>query len=74
MNAKLRILLAIVVGCVICVAVLAVAQMWFSPFPAEVFWKILMTLGIIGGVAGLLIAIQQDISDDKKLKDDKFID
>lgn len=68
---------ALVRGIVILVvagAALVLLQMWFNIFAAEIFWKLLVTLVVIGSVVSFIIAVKQDLSDEKKLKDDKFLD
>lgn len=59
---------------VVAAAILVLLQMWVHPFHAIVFWKLLGTIAILGGLAAFLIAIKQDIADEKKLRDDKYID
>jgi len=66
------------VKCIVAVAVLSVglilAQMWFTLFPAEIFWKLLVTLVLLGALVSFLIAVKQDLSEEKKLRDDKYLD
>lgn len=68
----------ILVKCIVAVAVLSVglilAQMWFTLFAADIFWKLLVTLVLLGGLVSFLIAVKQDLSEDKKLRDDKYLD
>lgn len=59
---------------VIAAVMLILLQMWLHPFNTVVFWKLLGTLGLLGGLAAFLIAIKQDIADEKKLRDDKYLD
>lgn len=59
---------------VVAAAALVLLQMWLHPFNTVVFWKLLGTIGILGGLAAFLIAIKQDIDDEKKLRDEKFLD
>lgn len=63
--------------CIIVIVVMAVGlvllQMWFHPFNGVVFWKILATLALLGGLVSFFIAIKQDIVDEKKMRDDKYI-
>jgi hypothetical protein len=64
--------------CVIAIVILAVVlillQMWFKPFGIIVFWKILATLALLGGLVSFFIAVKQDITDEKKMRDDKYIE
>lgn len=55
-------------------ATLILLQMWVHPFHMLVFWKLLATIGILGGLAAFLIAIKQDLADEKKLRDEKYLD
>lgn len=59
---------------VIAAVTLILLQMWLQLFNVLVFWKLLGTLGLLGGLAAFLIAIKQDIADEKKLRDDKYLD
>lgn len=52
---------------------LVLIQLWFSVFSAAFFWKALASLAVIGGVASLVIAIRQDLQEEKKMKDDGFV-
>lgn len=55
-------------------AALVLAQIWLSLFETVVFVKLLVTLLIVGGVVTFIIAVKSDMSDEKKLKDDKYLD
>lgn len=59
---------------VVTAVVLILLQMWLQLFNILVFWKLLGTLALLGGLAAFLIAIKQDIADEKKLRDDKYLD
>jgi hypothetical protein len=59
---------------VIAAVVLILAQMWLHLFNMLVFWKLLATVGILGGLVCFLIAVKQDLSDEKNLRDNKFLD
>lgn len=58
---------------VVAAAVLALAQMWFHPFNSIFFWKMMATLVILGGLVSFFIAAKQDIAEEKKLRDDKYL-
>lgn len=62
-----------IVAIVVLGAALILAQLWFDVFPEAVFGKLLVTLLILGGVVSFIIAVKQDLSEEKKLKDDKYI-
>lgn len=55
-------------------AALVLAQIWLNLFETVVFVKLLVTLLIVGGVVTFIIAVKSDMSDEKKLKDDKYLD
>lgn len=67
-------LLRFLIALVLVAAALVLVQMWFTVFDTAVFIKLLVTLGVLGAVAAFVIAVKQDLSSEKKLKDDKFID
>lgn len=74
MTLNTNLLLKCIIGIILSGTVLVLLQMWFSLFDTVFFWKLLVTLVILGSVASFVIAIKQDLTEDKKLKDDKFID
>lgn len=74
MTLNTNLLLKCIIGIILSGTVLVLLQMWFSLFDMVFFWKLLVTLVILGSVASFVIAIKQDLTEDKKLKDDKFID
>lgn len=63
-----------IVMLVIVGAGLGLAQMWLSLFAADIFIKFMITLAVLGLVASFLIAVRQDMTDEKKMKDDKYLD
>lgn len=67
-------LLKSLIALVLLGAGLVLAQMWLDLFDTSVFIKLLATLGILCLVLGFVIAVRQDLSREKKLKDDKFVD
>lgn len=73
MNINTTMLLRSIIWLVIAGAVLVLVQMWFAVFAADVFWKIFATLIILGAVVSVVLAIKADMSEEKKLKDDKFV-
>lgn len=74
MKFDINVLVKCIVVLVVTGAALLLLQMWLHVFAVEIFWKLLVTLVIIGSVASFIIAVKQDLSDEKKLKDDKFLD
>lgn len=67
-------LLKIIMSIAVVAAIVAIIQIWAPFLDSVIFWKILMTLGIVGLVAGFLIVVQLDFSENKRLKDDNYID
>ena len=55
-------------------AVMTIMQIWGDVFSDELYWRITITMGLIGG--GIVIAslIAKEYIEDKQLKKDKFID
>lgn len=74
MTLNVNALVKCIVVLVLAGAALVLLQMWFHIFDATIFWKLLVTLVIIGSVASFIIAVKQDLTDEKKLKDDKYLD
>ena len=67
------ILVKIIVLVIIMTAMLCIAQVWGLGIDEATFIKSLITLGIIGGVLGLIIMTRADFSENKNLKDDDYI-
>ena len=67
-------LFKILVGIVVAVVVMIILQMWMHLFHPLVFWKLIATLVLLGCLAGFLIAVKSDMADEKKLRNDKFLD
>lgn len=59
---------------VVLLVILILAQMWLHPFGEIFFWKLMATLVLLGGLISFFIAVKQDITDEKKLRDDKYLD
>jgi hypothetical protein len=59
---------------VVGIVVLILAQMWLHLFDIIIVWKLLGTLVLLGVLAAFLIAVKQDLNDEKKLRDDKYLD
>lgn len=73
MNINTTMLLRSIIWLVVAGAALVLVQMWFGVFADAIFWKIFATLIILGGVVSVVLAIKADMSEEKKLKDDKFV-
>ena len=59
---------------VICWAALTVAEIWGDVISAKLYWKITITMALIGGGIILAALIKREYLDDKQLKKDKYID
>ena len=55
-------------------ALLLIAEMWFDVFTADVFFKVMATLGILGAVLVFLILVKRDFLESKRQKDEHFLD
>lgn len=73
MKLKHQKLLTVVVAVAILLGALVIAQLWFEVFSDKTFFKIIVTLFVLGGLASFLIAVQQDLSEDASLKKDNYI-
>lgn len=74
MKINTPLLLKSIIGLAVVAAALILVQMWFEIFDGLVFFKMLMTLLILGGIASFIIAVVTDMDEEKRLRDDKFID
>lgn len=70
---KTNLLLKCISGILVAGSALVLLQIWFDLFNDLVFWKLLVTLGILGCLGSFMIAIRQDMDEEKKMKDDKFV-
>jgi D-alanyl-lipoteichoic acid acyltransferase DltB (MBOAT superfamily) len=66
-------LFRVIGGTAVLIVAIIIAQMWFTVFADGIFWKLIVTLILLGGLAGFLLAVRQDISAEKKMRDDKYI-
>lgn len=73
MNINTALLLRSIIWLVVAGAALVLVQLWFNVFAHDLFWKLFVTLIILGGVVSVVLAIKADMSEEKKLKDDKFV-
>ncbi len=68
------------VGSIICVvifvlaAILSVMQLWFAPLKAEIFFKTIVTLGVLFIVVLGISLVKKEYIDNKKMKDSGYID
>ena len=70
---KTNLLLKCISGILVVGSSLVLLQLWFDLFNDLIFWKLLVTLGILGCLGSFMIAIRQDMDEEKKMKDDKFV-
>lgn len=56
------------------VAFLFLDRIWFGIIDMVYFWKILVTLGIVGALVTAVYFIRVEFIEDKKLKKDKYVD
>jgi hypothetical protein len=73
MKMNTNMLLKCVTATIVTGAALVLLQLWFDLFNDLVFWKLIVTLGVLGLVASFVIAIRVDMDEEKKMKDDKFV-
>lgn len=69
-----RVLLTSLVVLVCIAAALTILQMWVPFLAWGIFMKIMITLGILGLLAALLMIFRADLSEHKKLKDENYLD
>lgn len=74
MKINTNVLVKSIIGVVLLGAALTLVQIWMGLFESLIFWKLIATLVIIGSVVSFIIAVMVDMGDQKKLKDDKYID
>ena len=74
MKINTNVLVKSIVGVVLIGAALTLLQIWFDLFVWIIFWKLIATLVIIGSVVSFIIAVMIDMGDQKKLKDEKYLD
>ena len=59
----------------VCVGVLLfIAQIWLTIMPWDMFFKAIITLGVLTLLAGFILVIKSDLGSYKKMKDDNYLD
>lgn len=53
---------------------LAILDMWFDVVSTETFIKLTVTLGLVAILVLVVALVRREYVDEKKLKDDKYID
>ena len=67
-------------GAIICTALfvsavlLSLVQMWFSPIAAELFWKLLITIGAFFIIALGITLVAKEYLSEKEMKKKGYID
>ena len=73
MNINTVALMRSIIYLVVTGGALILLQLWFDLFSEQIFWKLFVTLLVIGGVVSVVLAVRADMSEEKKLKDDNFV-
>jgi protein-S-isoprenylcysteine O-methyltransferase Ste14 len=73
MKINVNLLLKSIAIVVVLLALVGLGQIWFNIFSPEILWKVVASLVIIGGLVSVLIAILMDIDENKKMKDDNYL-
>ncbi len=55
-------------------ALLSIAQLWTVMLPWDIFFKALITLGILIMLAAFILMVKSDFGSHKKMKDDNYLD
>jgi hypothetical protein len=55
-------------------AVLFLLYLWFDIMPWAALGKILLSLAVVAGVLGVFVVVRNDLSDEERMKKDKFLD
>ncbi len=63
-----------IVGVVLALGAMSILQLWFDLFSDTFFYKAMITLVIVGGIATFIIAVREDLAESDQLKKDKYID
>ncbi len=55
-------------------ALISIAQIWTIFLAWDVFFKALITLGILIVLAGFILVVKSDLGSHKKMKDENYLD
>ena len=69
-----RILLIAIIIMVTIGAGLTIAVIWAPSLLGELYVKLIVTLGILIVLAGLVLVLKADLAENKKLKDENYLD
>ena len=61
-------------GIFVLAALLGLLQLWFALLSAELFSKVIITLGVAFVIALVVTLVKKEYIDDKNLKDSGFLD
>ena len=64
----------ICLGIFVLAALLGLLQLWFALLSAELFSKVIITLGVAFVIALVVTLVKKEYIDDKNLKDSGFLD
>ncbi len=53
---------------------LTITEVWFDVVSAEIYWKITLTMALVGGGVVIASLIAKEYFSEKQMKKDKFID
>jgi FtsH-binding integral membrane protein len=67
-------LIMIIVGASTLLAALFIVQIWFDALEGILFGKITITAVIVAVVAGFIITLKDDFFENKRLKDENYLD
>ncbi len=58
----------------ICGALLSLIQMWFAPLDSEIFFKVLITLGVLFVITLGVSLVRREYIDNKEMEKNNYID
>ena len=69
-----QVLLKTLIGLVVAAALLTIVQIWGTFISWDMYGKAIVTLGILVLLIGFLLVVKIDFGQQKKLKDDNYLD
>lgn len=69
-----RKMVLIIGGCTVTISGILLGQIWFDFLEESVLGKIVLSLVCIGFLAGFVISVWEDFFENKKLKDENYLD
>ncbi len=55
-------------------ALVFIAQIWLEFMPWDMFFKVIITLGVLILLAAFILVIKADLGSHKKMKDENYLD